>query len=67
MRKLKAKRKPRAKPEPNRTIPMATSEDRLLAAVFFLCLAVIPLGAYIAIYVALAARRALWPTALLAL
>ena len=27
----------------------------------------IPLGAYIAIYVALAARRALWPTALLAL
>ena len=27
----------------------------------------IPLGAYIALYVALAARRALWPTALLAL
>ena len=27
----------------------------------------IPLGAYIAFYVALAARRALWPTALLAL
>lgn len=47
MRKLKAKRKPRAKPEPNRTIPMATAEDRLLAAVFFVCLAVIPLGAYI--------------------
>lgn len=47
MQKLNVRRRPRQRPEPNRTIPMATAEDKLLALVFFVCLAVIPAVAYI--------------------